>query len=125
MRILGVILLLSLAAKCYSQSLSYAPNSCLVNSIKVYEDVNRKFNDRSIWNNVLIFKFDMRASCGKSVTVGHAVSIFYWNNKYFVYDINQGSFILNTTSDLRNDPFKAARLIYPNTRVRYAKYMVN
>jgi hypothetical protein len=121
MRQLIVILLFLFSLKGYSQS--YAPNSCLVNSIRVYEDVARKFNNRDIWNNVLIFKFDIRSN-NRTITMGHAVSIFNWQDKYFVYDINQGSFILNTASDLRNDPFKAARLIYPNHRIRYAKYMV-
>lgn len=118
------LILLILNINAYSQPLAYAPNSCLINSVKVYEDVNRKFNDRDIWNNVLIFKFDIKSCNNKYVTVGHAVSIFNWQGKYFVYDINQGSFVLNTTSDLKNDAFKAARLIYPNARIKYAKYMV-
>lgn len=111
-------MLFLISFKGYSQS--YDPNSCLVNSIRVYEDVGKRFDNRDIWNNVLIFKFDIKPN----VTVGHAVSIFNWQGKYFVYDINQGSFILNTSSDLKNNPLKAARLIYPNHRIRYAKYMV-
>jgi len=116
-------MLFLLSFKGYSQSLSSAPNSCLINSVKVYEDINRKFANRNIWNNVLILKFDIKSG-NKPTTVGHAVSIFNWQNKYFVYDINQGSFILNTSSDLKDNPLKAARLIYPNHRIRYAKYMV-
>ena len=57
--ILLVAAFLILEARIYSQSLSYAPNSCLIESVRVYEDVNRKFNNRNIWNNVLIFKFDI------------------------------------------------------------------
>lgn len=123
MRTLVVILLFLSTFKAYSQPLSYAPNSCLVNSIRVYEDVGRKFGNRDIWNNVLIFKFDVKSG-NKPITIGHAVSIFNWQGKYFVYDINQGSFILNTSSNLKDNPLKAARLIYPNHRIRYAKYMV-
>lgn len=123
MRALVVILLFLFSFKGYSQSISNAPNSCLVNSIKVYEDINRKFANRDIWNNVLIFRFDIKSG-NKFTTVGHAISIFNWQDKYFVYDINKGSFVLNTSSDLKSDPFKAARLIYPNTRIRYAKYMI-
>lgn len=121
--ILLLVAFLILEAHIYSQSLSYAPNSCLIESVRVYEDVNRKFNNRNIWNNVLIFKFDIKSRSNKYVTVGHAVSIFNWQGKYFVYDINQGSIILNTEADLKNDPFKAARLLYPNHRIKYAKYM--
>lgn len=117
-------MLFLLSFKGYAQSLSSAPNSCLINSVKVYEDINRKFGNRNIWNNVLILKFDIKSQNGKPTTVGHAVSIFNWQGKYFVYDINQGSFILNTQSDITNNPLKAARLIYPNHRIRYAKYMV-
>lgn len=127
MRLVILVLLISIVSG-FSQcprrqsaehSREYLANSCLINSIGMYEDVNTFFNNRNIWNNVLVFSFNYR---GKKI--GHAVTIFYWNNKYYAYDINQGSWQLQTSSNLKNSPLLAARLICPNYQVFQASYLV-
>lgn len=100
-------------------SREYLPNSCLINSIGMYEDINTFFNNRNVWNNVLVFSFNYK---GKKNA--HAVTVFKWNNKYYAYDINQGSWQLNSSIDLKNNPLLAARLICPNYRILQASYLV-
>jgi len=116
-----VLFFLSFCLNSFAQehSREYLNNSCLINSIGMYEDVNAFFNNRNIWNNVLAIKF---VKNGRKY--GHAVTVFYWNNNYYAYDINQGSWQLSTSSDLKNNPMRAARIILKNTQILEAQYLV-
>ena len=118
------LILLILKINAYSQSLAYAPNSCLVNSITIYEDISKEFRGKNIWNNILIFALELESEDGKPIIAGHAVSIFNWKGKYFVYDVNKGSFSLKTKLDLTQNPKLVAEILYPNTKIKYATYML-
>lgn len=120
-----ILALCLISCSSYSQSIRSAPNSCLINSIRVYENLNKEFNNKNIWNNVLIMTFKERVSRNRYAEGGHAITIFYWNNQYFAYDVNQGSKLLNSTEDLKNNPIKAAKLACPYLQIRSAKYLVN
>ena len=85
----------------------------------MYEDVNTFFNNRNIWNNVLAVRF---VKNGRQYA--HAVTIFYWNKNYYAYDINQGSWQLSTSSDLKNNSMAAARVILKNTQILEAQSLV-
>jgi hypothetical protein len=116
------IFILFFAFNCYSQSHNL-PNSCLINSIIAYEDIRRSFHDKNVWGNILVYKIIHPRN--SRFFLGHAVSIFYWNNTYYVYDINQGSFELNTKDlGLKTNPLKAARLIEYKNKVIDAEYLI-
>lgn len=119
MKYIFIFLCLSSLSFGQEHSREYLNNSCLINSIGMYEDVNVFFKNRNIWNNVLAIRFIKNGQ-----KYGHAVTIFYWNNNYYAYDINQGSWQLNTSSDLKNNPMKAARIILKNTQILQAQYLV-
>ena len=121
---LTLILIFLFAYKGYSEPISYAPNSCLVNSITIYEDISKEFRGKNIWNNILIFALELESEDGKPIIAGHAVSIFNWKGKYFVYDVNKGSFSLKTKLDLTQNPKLVAEILYPNTKIKYATYML-
>jgi hypothetical protein len=76
-----------------------------------------------VWGNILVYKIIHPRN--SRFFLGHAVSIFYWNNTYYVYDINQGSFELNTKDlGLKTNPLKAARLIEYKNKVIDAEYLI-
>lgn len=116
------LIILFMAFNCYAQT-EDLPNSCLINSIIAYEDIRRSFEEKDVWGNILVYKFkDPR---NPREIIAHAVSVFNWNKKYYVYDINQGSYELNTQdSNIKNNPLRAARLIERKYRVLDAEYLI-
>lgn len=122
-----IILLLLITANLYSQehSREYLKNSCLINSIGMYQDVHDFFKNRNIWNNVLVMSFTSKDCKGRCVEESHAVTIFNWNNQYYAYDINQGSWPIRTSANLQNSPLLAAKLICPRWNIKSARYLVS
>lgn len=98
------------------------PNSCLINSIEMYEKVCYYFDNNEMWNTILIFKFkDPR---NPRYTEGHAICVFEWHGHFYVYDVNQGSWRLDTRGiNVKNNPIGTAKLIYPRHRVLDADYL--
>jgi len=117
------IFILLFAFSSYGQ-LQGLPNSCLINSIIAYEDIRRSFQDKNVWGNILVYKI-INPKNPRSF-LGHAVSIFHWNNTYYVYDINQGSFQLDTKDiGLKRNPLRAAKLIEYKNKIIDAEYLID
>lgn len=121
--ILMVFLLLTFEAKAQYRYLESLPNSCLINSIAMYQDISEHFYSKNIWNNILIFQYkDPR---NPRYIEGHAVCVFEWNDKYFAYDINRGSWILKTRGiNIKKNAIGTAKLICPEYRVLSAEYLI-
>ena len=83
------------------------------------------FKNRNIWNNVLVMSFTSKDCKGRRVEESHAVTIFNWNNQYYAYDINQGSWPIRTSANLQNSPLLAAKLICPRWNIKSARYLVS
>jgi hypothetical protein len=75
-----------------------------------------------MWNSILVFKFkDPRYP---RYIEGHAICVFEWHGNFYVYDINQGSWQLDTRGiNVKNNPVGTAKLVYPKYRVLAANYL--
>jgi len=105
------------------RNLESLPNSCLINSIAMYADISDHFSSKNIWNNILIFEY--KDPKNPRYTEGHAVCVFEFNNNYFAYDINQGSWLLKTRNiNIKNNPIGTAKLICPKYRILSAEYLI-
>jgi hypothetical protein len=118
-----VLLCLIFNTQAQYRSLEKLPNSCFINSVAMYLDVSDHFSSKNIWNNILIFQY--KDPSNPRYTEGHAVCVFEFNNSYFAYDINQGSWMLKTYNiNVKNNPIGTAKLICPKYRVLCADYLI-
>jgi hypothetical protein len=103
------------------------PNSCLVNSVLFYEEINNKFKSKNIWSEVLGIVY-LENENGRTVQQGHAVCIFEWKGKFFMYDINNGSGLVEMNGvkfNMKKDALKMAEWIYGEGNVLAAEYLAN
>jgi hypothetical protein len=103
------------------------PNSCLVNSVLFYEEINNKFKAKNIWSEVLGVVY-LENQNGRTVQQGHAVCIFEWKGKFFMYDINNGSGLVEMNGvkfNMKKDAVKMAEWIYGEGNVLAAEYLAN
>jgi len=103
------------------------PNSCLVNSVLFYEEINNKFKSKNIWSEVLGIVY-LENENGRTVQQGHAVCIFEWKGKFFMYDINNGSGLVEMNGvkfNMKKDAVKMAEWIYGEGNVLAAEYLAN
>ena len=103
------------------------PNSCLVNSVLFYEEINNKFKSKNIWSEVLGIAY-LENENGRTVKQGHAVCIFEWKGKFFMYDINNGSGLIEMNGvnfNMKKDAIKMAEWIYGEGNVLAAEYLAN
>lgn len=103
------------------------PSSCLVNSVLYYEEINNKFKGKNIWSEVLGVVY-LENENGRTVQQGHAVCIFEWKGKFFMYDINNGSGLIEMDGvnfNMKKDAVKMAEWIFGQGNVLAAEYLAN
>ena len=103
------------------------PNSCLINSIVAYEAINKKLGQHNIWSEVLgVVYYENRN--GKRTKEGHAVCVYEWRGKFYLYDINNGGSIVEMQGvdfNMKKDPFKMAEWLFGQGNVEAAEYLAN
>jgi len=103
------------------------PNSCLLNSIVAYEAINKKLSQYHIWSEVLGAVYYENEN-GKIVKQGHAVCVYEWRGKFYLYDINNGGSIVEMQGvnfNMKKDPFKMAEWLFGKGNVEAAEYLAN
>jgi len=103
------------------------PNSCLLNSIVAYEAINKKLGQHNIWSEVLGAIYYENKN-GKMVKEGHAVCVYEWRGKFFLYDINNGGSIVEMEGvnfNMKKDAFKMAEWLFGQGNVESAEYLAN
>lgn len=118
----------------YSQNLPHfqianIPQSCFINSIFIYEKVNKQLKEYNIWSNILAIAF-LEKENGRIYQTAHAVTIVEWQGKLYLYDVNKGSLPIRVNSSglinhLKQDHRSLAEMIYPDKKVIDSAYLKN
>jgi len=93
-------------------------NGCLIYAIQYQYAIEAKniLNESNVWAKILLYRL-------KGAKSGHAVTIYVYKNKTYVYDPAFASYQL-TEFPVYN-PYKIVSLMHPMSKIAWAEYAEN
>jgi len=93
-------------------------NGCLIYAIQYQYAVEAKniLNESNVWAKILLYRL-------KGAKSGHAVTLYVYKNKTYVYDPAFASYQL-TEFPVYN-PYKIVSLMHPMSKIAWAEYAEN
>lgn len=93
-------------------------NGCLIYAIQYQHAIEAKniLNESNVWAKILLYKLKDNKS-------GHAVTLYVYKNKTYVYDPAFASYQL-TEFPVYN-PYKIVQLMHPISKIDWAEYAEN
>jgi hypothetical protein len=93
-------------------------NGCLIYAIQYQHAIEAKniLNESNVWAKILLYKL-------KDAKSGHAVTLYVYKNKTYVYDPAFASYQLSEYPIY--NPYRIAQLMHPLSKVLWAEYAEN
>jgi CDP-glycerol glycerophosphotransferase (TagB/SpsB family) len=93
-------------------------NGCLIYAIQYQYAIEAKniLNESNVWAKILLYKL-------KGEKSGHAVTLYVYKNKTYVYDPAFASYQLSEFPIY--NPYRIAQLMHPLSKVLWAEYAEN
>jgi CDP-glycerol glycerophosphotransferase (TagB/SpsB family) len=93
-------------------------NGCLIYAIQYQYAIEAKniLNESNVWAKILLYKL-------KGEKSGHAVTLYVYKNKTYVYDPAFASYQLSEFPIY--NPYKIVQLMHPLSKVLWAEYAEN
>jgi hypothetical protein len=115
------LLILFLSFNLYGQNLPpyqiiNIPQSCFINSILIYEKINKDLKEYNVWSDILAVAFVEKKN-GRLVQEAHAVCMVEWKNRLYVYDVNKGTLPVDVAESrfyYKKDHKELAKIIFPD-----------
>lgn len=93
-------------------------NGCLIYAIQYQYAIEAKniLNESNVWAKILLYRL-------KGAKSGHAVTLYVYKNKTYVYDPAFASYQLSEYPIY--NPYRIAQLMHPLSKVLWAEYAEN
>jgi CDP-glycerol glycerophosphotransferase (TagB/SpsB family) len=93
-------------------------NGCLIYAIQYQHAIEAKniLNESDVWAKILLYRL-------KGAKSGHAVTLYVYKNKTYVYDPAFASYQLSEYPIY--NPYRIAQLMHPLSKVLWAEYAEN
>jgi len=102
-------------------------NSCFLNSVLICEEINKRFQQESLWCDILAVAF-LREKPGDTLQEAHAVAVVEYGGGLYYYDVNAGTLpillsVVTNRTDMKENAVLLARAIWPEKKITDARFL--
>ena len=102
-------------------------NSCFLNSVLICEEIKRRFQQDSLWCDILAVAF-LREKPGNTLQEAHAVAVVEYGGGLYYYDVNAGTLpillsVVTNRTEMKENALLLARAIWPAKRITDARFL--
>jgi hypothetical protein len=102
-------------------------NSCFLNSVLICEEIKKRFQQESLWCDILAVAF-LREQPGETMQEAHAVAVVEYGGGLYYYDVNVGTLpillsVITNRTDMKENAVLLARAIWPEKKITDARFL--